>query len=193
MNADAITCLFKEAYNTFPPLEGKPTNKDLLAIRETLLPLLMVIPYDQLKGVHSLMATLTEATKYEANHAASKFVRHSCLPLHNRNIANNATTIICVHAKATHKSCLNKYTSYKAAKHGIAKFLHNVVDKIWYNNLKDAKTFYTQVMALKIMAHLDANSEGLHAIDMISLHLNMTQYYVQVDGIPKFIVMMEDA
>jgi hypothetical protein len=33
-------------------------------------------------------------------------------------------------------------------------------------------------MALEIMAHLDANSRGLHAADMISLHSNMTQYYV---------------
>jgi hypothetical protein len=44
MNADAISCLFKEAYNTSPPLEGKPTNNNLLAIRETFPPLLMVIP-----------------------------------------------------------------------------------------------------------------------------------------------------
>jgi hypothetical protein len=38
MNADTITCLFKEAYNTPPPLKGKPTNNGLLAIRETLSP-----------------------------------------------------------------------------------------------------------------------------------------------------------
>ncbi len=43
------------------------------------------------------------------------------------------------------------------------------------------------------MAHLDANSGGLHALDMISLCTNMAQYYVQADGIPQFIVMMEDA
>ncbi len=43
------------------------------------------------------------------------------------------------------------------------------------------------------MAHLDANSGALHAINMISLCLNMTQYYIQADGIPQFIVMMEDA
>jgi hypothetical protein len=48
-------------------------------------------------------------------------------------------------------------------------------------------------MALEIMDHLDANSGGLHAIDMISLRSNMTQYYLQADGIPQFIVMMEDA
>jgi hypothetical protein len=43
------------------------------------------------------------------------------------------------------------------------------------------------------MAHLNTNSGGLYAIDMISLCSNMTQYYVQADGIPQFIIMMEDA
>jgi hypothetical protein len=38
------------------------------------------------------------------------------------------------------------------------------------------KTFYTEVTALEIMAHLDTNSRGLHAISMISLHSNMSQY-----------------
>ena len=43
------------------------------------------------------------------------------------------------------------------------------------------------------MALLDANSGGLHAVDMITLRTNMIQYYVQVEGIPQFIIMMEDA
>jgi hypothetical protein len=43
------------------------------------------------------------------------------------------------------------------------------------------------------MAQLDANSGGLHAIVMISLRSNMTQYYVQADGIHQFFVMVEDA
>jgi hypothetical protein len=43
------------------------------------------------------------------------------------------------------------------------------------------------------MSLLDANSGGLHALDMILLHTDMMQYYVQADGIPRFIVMMEDA
>ncbi len=48
-------------------------------------------------------------------------------------------------------------------------------------------------MAINIMSLLDANSRGLHALDMILLCMNMMQYYMQVDGIPQFIVMMEDA
>jgi hypothetical protein len=83
MTPDAITRLFKEAYDTFPPLEGKPMDDNLLAIREALLPLLMVIPYDQLNGIHSLTAILMEAVKYEAEHGNYKFVRPSCLPLYD--------------------------------------------------------------------------------------------------------------
>jgi hypothetical protein len=50
-----------------------------------------------------------------------------------------------------------------------------------------------KVTALEIISFLNANSGGLHAIDMISLRTNMHQYYVQVDGIPQYIIMLEDA
>ena len=75
----------------------------------------------------------------------------------------------------------------------MSKFLSNVVDKIWYNNLKTSDTFYTKVMAINIMSLLGVNSGGLHALDMILLCMDMIQFYVQADGIPQFIVMMEDA
>ena len=153
----------------------------------------MVIPYDQLKGIHSLTAILAEAAKYKAEHGNAKFVRPSRLPLYDKNIADDATTVVRVRAEATHKSRLDDYASYKAAKQGVAKFLRNVVDEIWYNNLKDAETFYMKVTALDIMILLNANSGGLHAVDMISLRTNMKQYYAEADGIPQFIVMMEDA
>ena len=193
MTPDAIIRLFKEAYDTFPPLEGKPRDDDLLDIRDCILPLLMVIPYDQLNGIHALTAILTDAAKYELEHGNKTFVRPIRLPLYDKNIADNATTVVRVRAEAAHKSRLDDYTSYEAAERGVAKFLRDVVDEIWYNDLKDAETFYTKVTAIEIMALLDANSGGLHAVDMISLRTNMTQYYVQADGIPQFIVMMEDA
>ena len=40
--------LFREAHVAFPPLEGKPLDDNLTMIRETLLPILMKIPYNQL-------------------------------------------------------------------------------------------------------------------------------------------------
>jgi hypothetical protein len=152
----------------------------------------MIIPYNQLNGVHSLTAILTKAVKYEANHGA-EFVHLACLPPYDKTIDDNAMTFVHVCAEASHKSQFNDYPSYKAAKQGISKFLRDVIDEILYNDLKNANTFYTKVTAIDIMALLDANSGGLHALDMILLSTGMMQYYVQVDGIPQFIVMMEDA
>jgi hypothetical protein len=43
------------------------------------------------------------------------------------------------------------------------------------------------------MAFLDADSGGLHAVDMITIHTNMHGYYAQADGIPQYIIMLEEA
>jgi hypothetical protein len=75
----------------------------------------------------------------------------------------------------------------------MSKFLCNVIDEIWYNDLKNANTFYMKVTAIEIMALLNANSGGLHALNTITLCTDMMQCYVQADGIPQFIVVMEDA
>jgi hypothetical protein len=100
--------------------------------------------------------------------------------------------VICVCAESAHKACLHNYARYKATKRGATKFLRETINEVWYNALKDADTFYFKVLALKIMIFLDANSGGLHAIDMISLGTNMHQYYMQADGIPQYIIMLED-
>jgi hypothetical protein len=192
MTPKAIMLLFKEARDTFPPLKGKLTDNDLMLIQETLLPILMEIPFNQLGGVHSLTAILVDATWYATNHGGNAFKRH-CLPLYDSSIANDATTVVRVRAESAHKSCLNNYARHKAAKHGAAKFLCELVNEVWYNDLKDADTFYTKVTALEIMTFLNSISGGLHAIDMISLCTNMHQYYTQADGIPQYIIILEDA
>jgi hypothetical protein len=192
MMPNAITLLFKEACDTFPPIKGKPTDDDLQSIRKNLLPILMEIPYDQLGGIHFLVGILTEATRYAANHGGATFVSPLRLPLYNATIADDATTVVCVCAESAHQAKLDDYASFEAAKRGAAKFLCEVVDEVWYNNLKDSDTFYTKVTTREIIAFLDANSGGLHAIDMISLHTNMHNYYTQADGIPQYINMLED-
>jgi hypothetical protein len=63
----------------------------------------MVIPYNQLNRVHSLMAILTKAVKYEADHGA-KFVRPARLPLYDKTIADDAMTVVHVRAEAAHES-----------------------------------------------------------------------------------------
>jgi hypothetical protein len=192
MTPNAITLLFKEARDAFPPLGGKPTGDNLLSIRETLLPILMEVPYDQLGGVHSLTSLITEDLRYAAEHGGNSFKRPVRLPLYDTSIKDDATTVVRVRAEAAHKARLDDYASFEAAKRGAAKFLREVVDEVWYNDLKNADTFYIKVTALEIISFLNADSGGLHTIDMISLRTNMHQYYVRADGIPQYIIMLED-
>lgn len=141
----------------------------------------MIIPFNADGGVHSLTALLMEPAKYAFAHGGINFQRPKrCVP-------DDAATVIRVKAEAAHKSKLEDYANYDAAERGCAKFLHDAINEVWYNNLKDADTFYIQVTALKIITFLDLNSGGLHAVDMISLRTNMHQYYTQADGVPQYI------
>jgi hypothetical protein len=193
MMPDVITLLFKEACDTLPSIKGKPTDNNLQSIRKKLLPILMEIPYNQLGGTHSLVRILTDVTRYAANHGSATFVCPLCLPLYDGTITDNVTTVVRLRVESAHQAKLYDYASFEAAERGAVKFLHEVVNEVWYNNLKDADTFYTKVTARKIIAFLNANSGGLHAINMISLRTNMHNYYTQVDGIPKYINKLEDA
>ena len=154
----------------------------------------MEIPYNQVGGIHSLTAIITDGVRYAADHGGNVFFnRPVCLPLYDASIADNATTVVRVRSEAAHKARLDDYASFEAAERGAAKFLRDVVNEVWYNDLKDAKTLYTKVTALEIISFLNANSGGLHAINMISLRTNMHQYYTLAEGIPQYIIMLEDA
>ncbi len=141
MTPNAINLLFKETRDAFPPLDGKPTDDDLLSIRETLLPILMEVPYNQLGGVHSLTSLITEDVRYAAEHGSNSFKRPVRLLLYDTKIKDNATTVVRVCMEAAHKARLYDYASFEAAERGAAKFLHEVVNEVWYNDLKDADTF----------------------------------------------------
>ena len=107
MMPDAITLLFKEARDTFPPIKGKPTDDDLQSISKNLLPILIETSYDQLGGTHSLVGILTNATRCAANHGGATFVCPLRLPLYDATIADNATTVVHVCAESAHQAKLN--------------------------------------------------------------------------------------
>ncbi len=89
-----------------PPFEGKPTDDNLLLIREMLLPILMEIHYDQLGGIHSLTAILTDAVRYPANHGGNTFICCTHLPLYDSTIMDNATTVVRIYVESAHKARL---------------------------------------------------------------------------------------
>ncbi len=76
--------------------------------------------------------------RYATEHGGNAFKRPIYLLLYDTSIKDDATTVVRVRAEAAHKARLDSYASFEAAKRGAANFLRKVVDKVWYNNLKDA-------------------------------------------------------
>ena len=68
-----------------------------------------------------------------------------------------------------------------------------VVDEIWYNELQDPDTFYTNVTALKLLDHLTEFCSGLHTVDAVDIPQVMKNIFSDAEGIPQFINSMEAA
>ncbi len=77
-------------------------------------------------------------------------------------IANDATPVVRARMEAAHNTCLADYASFKAAERAIVKFIRDTIDKIWYKDLKNPRTFYNLVTAATLLSHLDDNFGGLH-------------------------------
>ena len=127
MTPKAITLLLREAREAFPPLKGKPSDGNLTTIRETLLPFLMEILYNQPGGVHSLTAILTDLVRYGW--------QYICLP-------EPPTALRQKYCKQCIDRCLSprgsspphppqRFASYKAGERGSAKFSLATVVETW--------------------------------------------------------------
>ena len=68
-----------------------------------------------------------------------------------------------------------------------------VVDEIWYKELEDPETFYTNVTALKLLDHLTEFCSGLYTVDTVDIPQVMKTLFSDAEGISQFINAMEAA
>ena len=94
-------------------------------------------------------------------------------------------------AKAIHKACLEDYGIWKIAKDGGKKLIRIMVEEVYSNELKDGTMFFHKVFAHDLL--LEKNSMGLHALNIVVLHLNMLLLYKNAASMPDFILAMEEA
>ena len=66
-----------------------------------------------------------------------------------------------------------------------------VVDDTCYTELEDPDTFYTKVMALKLLDHLTEFCAGIHTVDAVDIPQIMKSLYKDLEGVPQFINAME--
>jgi hypothetical protein len=65
---------------------------------------------------------------------------------------------------------------------------------MYINKLKDGTTFFHyKVFACDLLEHLVKCSMGLHALDIVALHLNMILLYKNLASMPDLILNIEKA
>jgi hypothetical protein len=159
--------------DTQPTIFGQPNDGKLLALKEKLLGILQTISYDRADGFHHNIGVMQTESLYMADHKGNAFPISKCIGLWDDKIAKDATVVEMKKAKAIHKACSKDYKIWKTAEDGCKKLIRAAVDEVYINELKDGTTFFHKVFVCDLLKHLKKNSTGLHALDIVTLHLNM--------------------
>ncbi len=169
--------LLQDTLDTQPTIVSQPNNDDLLALKEKLLDILQTISYNRVDGVHHVVGVIQSDTAYKADHNGVAFPIPKRLGLWDNKIAKDATVVELKKAEAIHKARTEDYGIWKAAKDGCKKLIPAVVKEVYINELKDGTTLFHKVNAQELLEHLEKNSTGLHALDIVALRTNMLLLY----------------
>jgi hypothetical protein len=188
----AITSAFAAAQGLFLLIDEQPSNNNLVRLSDAISPILLKATYDCVNGIHNLCDLIASADCY-LHHYSAPFVCPATRPAcYNPAINAEASHINRVHAKTAWDALLQELKAYKAAEHGVTVFIEAVVNNMWIRDLRDPETFYSNVTALAIFNHLHECSGGLHALDMVLITVQMSQYYEGTPDIPEYIFLLED-
>jgi hypothetical protein len=128
------------------------------------------------------------------HHYGALFIRPATCPAcYDLAINVEASRIDRICAKTAWAALLQDYEAYKATEHGVKVFIEAVVNNTWNHNLRNPKTFYSNITALAIFDHLCEHSGGLHTLNTVLLTIQMSQYYEGTPDIPKYIFLLKDA
>jgi hypothetical protein len=193
MTPKAITSALAAAQALFLPINGQPSNNNVVCLSEAILPILLKVTYDHVNGVHNVWGLVASADWY-LHHYGAPFVCPATSPAcYNPAINAEASHVDRVCAKTPWAALLQDYKAYKAAKGGTKVFIKAVVNKTWIRDLLNPETFYSNITALAIFDHLCEHSAGLHVLDMVLLTIQMSQYYEGTPNIPEYIFLLKDA
>ena len=107
------------------------------------------------------------------------------IALYNYTITKDATRTEVHQSEGKHKAKRNDPALFKTTNTSCKNFVMEVVDETWYKELEDPDTFYTNVMALKLLEHLTEFCLGLHIINVVDIPQVMKILFNKSKGIPQ--------
>jgi hypothetical protein len=157
------------------------------------LPILLKATYDHVIGVHNLWGLVASTDCYLHHYGAPFVCPATCPACYDPGINAKASCVDRVCTETAWAALLQDYEAYKATEHGVKVIIEAIVNDMWICDLCVPEMFYSNVTALAIFNHLCERSGSLHVLDMVSLTIQMSQYYEGTPDIPKYIFQLEDA
>ena len=149
-----LTLALQKATEGFTVIVDRPTDNDLIEIRQLLVPVLMKTKYDKLTINHNLSGGILPSGRYEHIYKKGSYVIPPAIALYDETIKKYATRIEVHRAEGKHKARKNDRHIYETASNACQTFIMAVVDETWYKEFEDPDTFYTKVTALKLLDRL---------------------------------------
>ena len=192
MTPTEVIASFQAAQDIFVAISGKPTDEDLVRIREILTPLLLSIPYDESHEDNNLWGLIASPEDYADRYNQAVFTVPTRPPIYPV-VAADATAPVRAEAEFKNAAKLVDFNIHAAAERGCHDFIKSIVEDTWIAELKHAATFYVGIKASAFLTHLQKHCGGLHALDVVDLQVDMRLYYADAAGIPEYIIMLEDS
>jgi hypothetical protein len=193
MTPKAITSALAAAQALFLPIDGQPSNDDLIHLSNTILPILLKATYDHINGVHNLWGIVASADWYLHNYGAPFVCPATHLACYDPAINAESPCLNRICTETTWAALIQDYKAYKVTEHSVKVFIKAVVNDTWICDLRNPEMFYSNVTALAIFDHLCEHSGGLNELDMVSLTIQMSQSYKGMLDIAEYIFLLEDA
>ena len=149
-----LTLALKKATEGFTTIVDRPTENNLIEIRQLLLPVLMKTKYDELTLTHNLSGDILPSERYQHIYKKGDYLIPPVIKLYDDTIYKNATRTELHRAEGNHEARKNDRQLNETDDNACRNFIMAVVDKTWYTELEGPYTFYTKVTALKLLDHL---------------------------------------
>jgi hypothetical protein len=165
------------------------SDDNLVCLADAISRILLKDIYSRVNGIHNLWGLVASADPYLHLYSAP-FVCPATRPAcYDPAINMEASCLDQVCTKTAWAALIQDYEAYKAAERGVKVFIEAVVNKTWICKLCDPETFYSNVTALIIFDHLCKHFGSLHALDMVLLIIQISQYYDGMPDIPEYIFL----
>ena len=149
-----LTLALQKATEGFTAIIDRPTDTDIIDIRQLLLPVLTKTKYEKLILTHNISGVIPPTKRYEHIYSKGAYLIPPVIALHDDTIDKDLTRTEVHRAEEKHEAKINDHRLYETANTSCKNFIMEVFGETWYKELENPDTFYTNITALKILDHL---------------------------------------